>query len=66
MTLIKNQMTKIKVTNARRNSYSIKKISEIYKISYSRVLDILKDTQVDAEDKEIDEYIEQTMKTLPN
>ncbi|MFH1247415.1 MAG: hypothetical protein V1644_03470 [Candidatus Micrarchaeota archaeon] len=58
------RIDEIKVVNARRNGYSIRKISEMYDINYSRVLEILKDIQVDAEDKENDEYIEETMKKL--
>ncbi len=54
----------MKVVNARRNGYSIRKISEMYDIGYSRVLEILKDMPADAEDKENDEYIEQTMNSL--
>lgn len=54
----------LKVVNARRHGYSIRKISEMYNIAYSKVLEILHMTQVDIEDKEVDAYVEETMKTL--
>lgn len=54
----------LKVVNARRNGYSIRKISEMYEIPYSKVLEILHITQIDAEDKEADAYVEKTMNSL--
>src|SRR3989338_8184815 len=54
----------LRVISARRQGYSIRKISEIYGIPYSKVLEIMHATQVDAEDKELDSYIEQTLKNL--
>lgn len=54
----------LKVINARRQGYSIRKISEMYGIPYSKVLEVLHVTQVDAEDKEADAYVEETMKAL--
>lgn len=62
--LLLQKIDEIKVVNAQRNGYSIRKIAEMYNISYSRVLEILKNMPVDAEDKENDEYIEQTMNSL--
>ena len=62
--LLLQKIDELKVVNARRNGYSIRKISEIYNISYARVLEILKDMPADVEDKENDEYIEQTMNSL--
>ncbi len=58
------KINKLKVVNARRLGYSIRKISEMYGIAYSKVLEILHTTQVDAEDKEADAYVEQTMNLL--
>ena len=58
------KIDELKVTNARRNGYSIRKISEMYSIQYSKVLEILHATQVDAEDKEPDIYVTESMNTL--
>ena len=57
-------LNELRVVNARRSGYSIRKITEMHGITYSKVLEILKETQVDAEDKETDEYVEQTMKAI--
>ena len=54
----------LKILDARKKGYSIRRISEMYGIDYSRVLDILHMTQVDAEDKDADAYVEETMKVL--
>lgn len=62
--LLLQHIDELKVMNARKQGYSIRKISEMYKIAYSKVLEILHTTQVDAEDKEADIYIEETMKAL--
>lgn len=62
--LLLQKVDEIKVINARRNGYSIRRISEIYFIPYLKILEILHTTQVDVEDKEDLEYIEQTMKKL--
>ncbi len=62
--LLLQKIDEVKVTNARRNGYSIRKISEMYHIEYTKVLEVLRDTQIDAEDKESDEYVEETMKLL--
>ncbi len=62
--LLLQKIDEVKVTNARRNGYSIRKISETYNINYTKVLEILRDTQIDAEDKEVDEYVEETMNQL--
>lgn len=53
-----------KVVNARRKGYSIRKISEMCKINYSKVLEILHTTQVDTEVKDADTHVEETMKAL--
>jgi len=62
--LLLQHIDELKVINARRQGYSIRKISEIYGIAYSKVLEMLHTTQVDAEDKEADAYVEETMKKL--
>ena len=62
--LLLQHIDELKVMNARKMGYSIRKISEMHGIAYSRVLEILHATQVDAEDKEADAYIEETMSKL--
>lgn len=62
--LLLQHIDELKVMNARKTGHSIRKISEMYDISYSRVLEILHITQVDAEDKEADAYVEETMKIV--
>lgn len=62
--LLLQHIDELKVMNARRHGYSIRKISEMYNIAYSKVLAILHITQVDAEDKEADSYVEETMMVL--
>ena len=62
--LLLQHIDELKIMNARRKGYSIRRISEMYGIDYSRVLDILHMTQVDAEDKDADAYVEETMKAL--
>lgn len=46
------------VVDARRKGFSIRKIAEVYGVSYGRVLEILAETQVDEEspDDEEDQY----------
>ncbi len=58
------KIDEVKVILARKQGYSIRKISEMHGIAYSQVLEILHVTQVDAEDKEADAYVEETMKVL--
>lgn len=62
--LLLQHIDELKVVNARRHGFSIRKISEMYNIAYSKVLEILHMTQVDAEDKETDAYVEETMGML--
>ena len=62
--LLLQHLDEIRVVSARRMGYSIRKIAEMYGIEYSRVLQILHITQIDAEDKEADAYVEETMKRL--
>lgn len=62
--MLLQHIDELKVVNARRKGYSIRKISEVYKINYSKVLEILHTTQVDAEAKDADAYIGETMKAL--
>ncbi len=64
--LLLQHIDELRVMNARRNGYTIRKISEMYEIPYLKVLDILHATQVDAEDKETDDYVEETLKKLIN
>lgn len=58
--LLLQHIDELKVTNARKMGYSIRKISEIYNIAYSKVLEILHATQIDADDRESDEYVNNT------
>jgi len=62
--LLLQHIDEVKVINARRHGYSIRKISEMYGIAYSKVLEILHVTQVDSENKEADAYVNETMKKL--
>ncbi len=62
--LLLQKIDEIKVVQARRNGYSIRKIAEMYTIPYTKVLEILHLTQVDAEEKEADEYVAHTMKVI--
>lgn len=55
---------KMGVINARRHGLSIRKIAEMLGITYTKVLDILHITQIDAEDREADAYVEETMQML--
>ncbi|HIH22160.1 TPA: DUF1402 family protein [Candidatus Micrarchaeota archaeon] len=62
--LLLQHIDELKVINARRLGYSIRKISEMYGIDYAKIIGILHTTQVDAGDKEADAYVEGTMKKL--
>ncbi|MBI5159141.1 hypothetical protein HY992_03405 [Candidatus Micrarchaeota archaeon] len=62
--MLLQHIDELKVISARRQGCSIRKISETCGIAYSKVLEILHVTQVDAEDKEADAYVDETMKSL--
>ncbi|MBI5227198.1 ribbon-helix-helix protein, CopG family [Candidatus Micrarchaeota archaeon] len=62
--LLLQHIDEIRVITARKNNYSIRKISQMYEIAYPKVLEILHMSQVDSQDKEADQYVEETMKML--
>jgi hypothetical protein len=62
--LLLQHIDEIKIIQARRQGYTIRKISEMYDIAYPKVLEILHITKVDEEEKENDVHIGQTMQKL--
>jgi|GEM_PF-2795016 len=62
--LLLQHIDELRVVNARKAGYTIRKIVEVYGIDYQKVLEILHMTKVDADEKETDQYVEETMARL--
>lgn len=55
----------VKVTEAREKGFSIRKVADMTRVRYDKVLEILRRTGVDAkEEKELEDYMDKTVEKL--
>jgi hypothetical protein len=62
--LLLKHIDELRVISARKAGCSIRKIVETYNVDYQKVLEILHMTKVDADDRDADQYVEETMREL--